>query len=63
VTVEPPTREEYIEARDIALRLRETAAPGSEACVLVDRISNAIGDNDFIGMRAYVAQARKLLDE
>jgi hypothetical protein len=65
---QPPTAEEYLQARDVALRLRAIAQPGTEAGLFLHHLSNAIGadpQNEWapIVMRAMTDRARELLGE
>jgi hypothetical protein len=67
--IAPPTQQEYIDARAVALRLREVAEPGSEAGLVLHHLSNALGTdpmtNDWavIVLRAMTQQARAILGE
>jgi hypothetical protein len=63
-----PTREEYLEARQVALRLREVATHGSKAGAVLHHLSNAMGADPadewaVIVMRAMVEQARGILGD
>lgn len=67
--LQPATREEYLRARDVALRLRKVAEPATEAGIVLHHLSNSLGQdpttNEWapIVMRAMVERAREILGD